>query len=266
LLQMELAVALRKRWAVHRHLVIVLQQVLIIDVAGRHCCTQQMLRKNYARAESWAIPAMITFTYPIEAVAGSDNPSIGGRPLQIAAKVFKNCWIVRWNRGEVVEVFIDAGSEASCGYVVAKNAAINYLSKKRRLRNKLIEQMRNVLLAFGHESFFVTRTPAEGNDNYFLGPRQSQGANGSKTEQSGARGCSRDGTEKVTAMRADSLCYLTWAAAGPVQEIATRDQNTSDAEIYFYHAGPLCIMPGKPKNEKVHVSAVISGAARAGGI
>jgi hypothetical protein len=116
---------------------------------------------------------------------------------------------------------------------VAENAAVQHLSEKGRLRNELIQQMRNVLLTFWHEGLFVTRAAAKRNDNHLPGTRQGQSAKRGKTEQSCACRRSRDATEKLAAMCADGLRYLAGAAAGPVQETTIRNQISSSVKSYY---------------------------------
>src|ERR1700733_4996237 len=90
LLQGELAAGQFR--CVERSFVVVAQQMLVVVAVARGRRRQQMLRQNYPRAQTGAIRWMTAFSNSVETVTGSDNPGIGGRALQILAKVFEYRW------------------------------------------------------------------------------------------------------------------------------------------------------------------------------
>src|SRR5579875_1802158 len=100
---------------------------------------------------------MVALANTIEPVAWCDHPSIRRRPIQTLAKIFKHGRIVwRYSR-EIIECLIDTGCQTSGCNIVAKDAAVHDLRIESRLRDELVEQVRNVLLPFRHECFLVTR-------------------------------------------------------------------------------------------------------------
>ena len=57
--------------------------------------------------------------------------------------------------GKVVQRLVDTRSEAGSGYIVAENPLVAHLGKEARLRDHLVEQMRDVLLPLGREGLLV---------------------------------------------------------------------------------------------------------------
>ena len=72
------------------------------------------------------------------------------------------------HRREIVERLVRAGDDAGGRDVVAQNAAVDHLRKKRRLRNQFVQQVGDVLLPVRHEGFVVPRAPAEVTTTAFL--------------------------------------------------------------------------------------------------
>src|ERR1700722_580101 len=73
----------------------------------------------------------------------------------------------RRQRSKIVDRFIDAGSQARGGNVVAEDSAVHDLCKERRLRDEVAHQMRNVDLTFGRESLLIPRSATERDHDYF---------------------------------------------------------------------------------------------------
>ena len=74
-----------------------------------------MLGKNDPGSEARPIGTIVALSDAIETIAGSDDPSIGGRAAQIFAKIFEGRGMFRRDGGEIVEGFVDAGGEAGAG-------------------------------------------------------------------------------------------------------------------------------------------------------
>lgn len=66
------------------------------------------------------------------------------RSAQSFAEVFKGCRIFLRYVCEVVETFLYPGRQTCCGDIVAQNSTIHNLSEKRRLRDQLLHQVRNI--------------------------------------------------------------------------------------------------------------------------
>src|ERR1700745_119574 len=91
----------------------------------------------------------------IESVAGGYDPGVRRRPLQVFAEVLEDRRIFRRDGCEVVNRLVDAGGETGCRDVVAKDTAIDHLREESGLRNQFLDQVRDVLLAFGSEGFLI---------------------------------------------------------------------------------------------------------------
>src|SRR5579859_580875 len=137
----------------------------VVRSAARCCCRQEVLRQNYPSAQPWAVRVVIAFTDTIVAIARCNHPRIGGRALQILAKVLERRRVLRRKRRKVVDGFIDAGGEAGSSHVVAKYAAVDDLREKSALRNQFLHQMRDILLTLRRESFLVACAAAKGDDH-----------------------------------------------------------------------------------------------------
>src|SRR5947207_4005448 len=150
--------------SVERGLIVITEQMLVVGAATGSCSCQKMLRQNHFRAKSRAVGSVAAFSNAIEPVAGSDDPGIGGRSLQILAEIFEDGWVFRGKGSKIVDCFVDASRQAGGCDVVAQDSAIDHLGEEGRLRNKFAHQVRNVFLAFGSEGFLVaapaTRKPS----------------------------------------------------------------------------------------------------------
>src|SRR6185437_7282850 len=212
--------------------------MLVLRLAGRaERRRQEPLRKNHARTQSLAVRPVATLANAIEAIAGSNHPGIRRGPLQILAKVFENRGMVRRHGGEVVEGFVDAGSETCCSHVVAEHAAVDHLREESRLRDQFVQKVRDILLSFRHKGFFVASAAAEGDDHSLFRTRQGQRPERSQTEQRCARCRTRNGAKKIAAIPRDGLSDFTRTGAAVVQ--ATRTNDTSPLKslllkLYFY--------------------------------
>ena len=107
---------------------------------------------------------------------GATTQQSRGRTLEILAEVFEDRGIVGRHRREIVERLVGAGDDAGGRDVVAENAAIDHLREERRLRDQLVQQVRDVLLPVRHERLVVARASAEGDDNGFLSARRDHSA------------------------------------------------------------------------------------------
>src|SRR5262245_50228171 len=140
-------------------------------VIGRRPRSQRLFEKAFwqdnFRAKARTERAGIAAANAIETVAGSDDPRIVRRTLQISAEIFEDCRVLWWNRGEIVKGFIDACCQAGRGDVVSQNAAILNTRKECASRQQFLKKMRNVLLALRPEGFFVEAASAE-RDNQWL--------------------------------------------------------------------------------------------------
>src|SRR6202041_2439956 len=96
------------------------------------------------------------------------------------AKVFEDCWMAGRHCGKVIEGFVHSGGQAGSGDVVAEDTLIHYLGEETRLRDELVEQVRNILLPLGGEGFLIASTSTKSDDDglsLFCGRRSShQGA------------------------------------------------------------------------------------------
>src|SRR6266852_7825222 len=111
--------------------------MLVIGGAAGHRRGQQMLRQNDAGAKAGPVRAVIAFADAVETVAGSHNPSIRRRTLQVSAEIFKNGGMFRWKRSEIVDRLVDSRGETGRCHVMPQNSAIHDLGKKGGLRDQL---------------------------------------------------------------------------------------------------------------------------------
>src|SRR5437868_4352028 len=89
-----------------------------------------MFRQNHAGSQTSPIRAVITFPDPIEAIAWSNHPCIGRRPLQVLAEILKDCGVFGWKRRKVVDGFVRARCQTRGSHVVTQDSAIHYLREK----------------------------------------------------------------------------------------------------------------------------------------
>src|SRR5262249_12172351 len=104
--------------------------MLVVVARACSCGIQQSFWQNDARAETRSVGMVGAFSDAVEAVAGGYDPRIGRRPLEIFAVIFEHRRRLRRNGGKVVESFVDAGSEAGGGYVVAEDSAVDHLREE----------------------------------------------------------------------------------------------------------------------------------------
>src|ERR1700746_2515720 len=110
---------------------------------------------------------MAALTDAVKAVAGRDDPGVGGWPLQIFPEIFEHRGRFGGNRGEVVERCINAARQAGSRNVVAQNSTIDNLREEASLRDQVAHQVRDVFLPLEHESLLIASSAAEGDDPYF---------------------------------------------------------------------------------------------------
>src|SRR5207248_4724213 len=123
--------------------IVITQQMLIVTAAARHCRFQQLLGQDHPGSQSSTVRTVIAFANAIESIAGRNYPGIGGRALQVLAKIFEQSWVFRRKRSKVVDCFIYAGCQACSRYVVAQDSAIDDLREESSLRNELTHQVRD---------------------------------------------------------------------------------------------------------------------------
>src|SRR5579859_4695551 len=178
LLQFELATG--ELWGVQGSLVVVTQQMLVIGGSSRHGRSEQMLGQDHPRSGAGTVRTIVALANAIESVARSDHPGVRERAMQVFAKVLEYRWMAGRHCGKVVEGFVDASGQAGSGDVVAEDPLIDYLGKETRLRDELLEEVRNILLPLRGEGFLVASPSAESDDDglsLFCGRRSShQGA------------------------------------------------------------------------------------------
>src|SRR6201994_1363870 len=165
---MELTVAFRERWPIHRHLVVVLQQVLVVDQRLRTLPADGRGKQLLGQNDPGSLPLVSTVTAEadlLEAVARCDHPGVIHRAAQSAAKVFEDSRIACRLRDEVIERLVPTRDDASSSDVMPKDAAVHHLGEERSLRDELIQKMRDVLLAFDGEGLLITRSASKGDDD-----------------------------------------------------------------------------------------------------
>ena len=110
---------------------------------------------------------MVALANAVETVAGSHNPGIRARTLQVFAEILEHRGVFRRDSGEVIEGLVDAGDQAGGGHVVAQDSPIDDLGEESRLRNEFAHQVRNVFLTFRRKRLLVPRPAAERDDHDF---------------------------------------------------------------------------------------------------
>src|SRR4051794_17527510 len=147
-----------------------------------------------------------------EAVAGRDDPAVGGRALAALAEVFEDSRIVGGNRGEVIEGFVYACNDTGGGDVVTQDSAIHDLRKKSPLWDQLTQEMRDVLLSVRHQGFFIASASAERNDYGFGRLRSNHAAKQGRPEERRSRAGACRGSQEIAAAERDGVRYLPRAA------------------------------------------------------
>src|SRR6266568_3943288 len=126
-----------------------------------------MLWQNYFCSQSRAVRTMVAFSNAIEPIAGGDDPGIGGGALQVLAEIFENGRMFGGKGSKIVDRFVDTGSQAGGGDVVAEDSAIHNLREEGGLRDEFAHQVRDVFLTLRSEGFLVAGAAAEGDDDHF---------------------------------------------------------------------------------------------------
>src|SRR3954463_10132073 len=107
---MQLFAIARQFRSIERRFVVVAQQVFVlVSVIGLECRGKQPFRQNDARPESLAVGAMPALTNASKAVAGSDDPGIRDRALEVLTKIFEDRGILRRNIREIIERLVNSG-------------------------------------------------------------------------------------------------------------------------------------------------------------
>src|SRR5256885_12395578 len=109
LLQFKFAAA--ELWGVERCFIVVAEEMFVVRAAAGCRGRQKMLGQNYLCSKSRAVGAVAAFTNAVETVAGSNDPGIGGEPLQVLAEIFKDGWMFGGKGSKVVDRFIDRSEE-----------------------------------------------------------------------------------------------------------------------------------------------------------
>src|SRR5712692_2395798 len=154
-------------WRKERTFIIVAQQMLVIGGAAGHRRGQQMLRQNDAGAKAGPVRAVIAFADAVETVAGSHNPSIRRRTLQVFAEILEDGWVLRRKRSKIVDRLVDSRGETGGRDIMSEDSAIHDLGKKGGLRDQLSHQVRNIPLPLRHKRLLIPRASAKRNDDNF---------------------------------------------------------------------------------------------------
>src|SRR5450432_1453446 len=157
-----------------------------------------MLGQDDPRAQAWTVRTVTAFADAVKAVAGSNDPSIRGGPVQVLTEVFKNGGMFRRNSGKVIKRLVGPGSETGGGNIVAQNAAVDDLGEEGRLRNHLAHQVRDVLLALGSERLLVARASAKSDDDDLAAFHGGAGQGNGRVDQGAAEHDACGGTQKVS--------------------------------------------------------------------
>src|SRR3954462_8827435 len=98
---------------------------------------------------------MITLSDTVESVTRRNYPRIRDRPLEILPEVLEHSWVVRCHSGKIIEGLVNTGRKAGRSNIMSQNPVVDYLGEKRRLRDQFAQKIRDILLPFRHECFFV---------------------------------------------------------------------------------------------------------------
>src|SRR6476469_8794493 len=100
----------------------------------------------------------------------------------------------RRDRGEIIESLVYSGRETGCGNVMAEDSLVCHTREETRLRNEVVDQVRDVLLAFRGKGFLITRAAAKGDyDHLSLLPSRFSPKKGAGAHERGPQcqtGCS----------------------------------------------------------------------------
>src|SRR5207253_3485536 len=104
-----------------RRFVAVPKQVSVIAQSGS-CRAQQIFGQNHSRPRTGTKGAVTALPNAIKPVAGSNDPDIRSRPLQVFAKVLKYRGRFRRKRGKVIYGLVHTRCQACGGDVVAEDS------------------------------------------------------------------------------------------------------------------------------------------------
>ena len=144
----------------------------------------------------------------LEADTGGNHPDIGGGPVQVSAEILEDRRVLRWGGNEVVDDLVDAGRQAGVGDVVTQNAPVYYLSEESGLGQQLGKQVRNVLVAVGHERFVVPSATTKRNDDCLPVPGRI-GTLQSRAINSRAKGSTGNSAKEIAAADGNRLRCLS---------------------------------------------------------
>src|SRR5882762_3748098 len=154
------------RSVVRRRLIVVSQQMFVVAVAASQGRAQQMLRQNYSSSEPRAIRTVAAFSDPVESIAGSNHPRVGGGAFQVFPEVLKHRRVLRRQGRKIVDRLVDASGQACGRHVVTQDSPVHHLREEGRLRDKFAHQVGDILLPFRSERLLISRAAAEGDDHY----------------------------------------------------------------------------------------------------
>ena len=171
-------------WGVVRRFVVIAEQMVIVGAAGGGC-RQKMLRQNYACAQPRTVGTVAALSDAIEPVAGSNDPSIRGRALQVLAEILENRGVFGGEGRKVVDCLVDARCQTGSGHVVAEDSTIRHLGEEGRLRNEIADEVRDVFLPFRSERFLISRPAAERDYDCFSLAGSDAGSSGQAGREQG---------------------------------------------------------------------------------
>lgn len=180
----------------HRRFVVVAQETLVVgrDAGMR---SEQLLGKNDGGSAAAAVEGMIALADVVEAIAGRDDPAVGGGAAQIMPEVLKQSGMLWRDGSEVIEGLVTSRGETCVGDIVAENAAVDDLRVEGGLWNQLCQKVWNVALTLCGEGFFIARSAAEGNDDSLWSTWSDDRVERGETEQTGGRPRTADGIKKL---------------------------------------------------------------------
>src|SRR4029077_19814221 len=123
----------------------------------------------------------------------------------ILAKIFKNGRMLRRKRSKIIDRLVDPGCQTGRGHVVPQNSPIYHLRKKRRLRNQLPHQVRNVFLPLRRKRLLIPRASAKRDDNHLPSLGRNAGQSDGVPQKSPTQCHSRTRTEELPAAPSQPL-------------------------------------------------------------
>ena len=97
---------------------------------------------------------------------------------------------------------------------MSEDALVDDVGIERGLRDQVVEEMRDILLAIGHESLVIARASAEGDDDGFTVFGGGEGTKGGRPKERGGRAGTGDSAEKLATAMGDRLRDLIHLAHG----------------------------------------------------